>query len=57
MQDRQLYQQILGIVSPWSVERVELALEEGKVRVFLTHASGAAWCCPECSRACPLLLP
>jgi len=54
MQDRQLYQQILGIVSPWSVERVELALEEGKVRVFLTHASGAAWCCPECSRACPL---
>ena len=37
MQDRQLYQQILGITSPWQVERVELALEEGEVRVFLEH--------------------
>jgi transposase len=54
MQDRQLYQQILGIMSPWQVERVELALEEGEVRVFLEHDPRAAWCCPECGRECPL---
>lgn len=54
MQDRQLYQQILGITSPWSVERVELALKAGEVRVFLTHANDASWCCPECGRECPV---
>ncbi len=37
MQDRQLYEQILGIRSPWYVERVELQLDQGKgtVRVYL----------------------
>jgi transposase len=54
MQDRQLYQQILGITSPWSVERVELALKDGQVRVFLEHAADATWCCPECDRTCPV---
>lgn len=54
MQDRQLYQQILGITLPWSVERVELALEQGEVRVFLEHAADAQWPCPECGRTCSL---
>jgi transposase len=54
MHDRQLYQQILGITSPWQVERVELALEEGEVRVFLEHDPQSTWCCPECGRECPL---
>lgn len=54
MQDRQLYQQILGIVSPWSVDRVELKLESGEVHVHLLHAKDASWQCPECGRECPL---
>jgi transposase len=54
MQDRQLYQQILGITLPWSVERVELDLKQGEVRVFLEHADDAAWPCAECGRICPL---
>jgi transposase len=54
MQDRQLYQQILGITSPWSVARVDLALEQGEVRVFLEHAADAEWPCAECGRICPL---
>jgi transposase len=54
MQDRQLYQQILGIASPWLVARVELALQEGAVRVHLAHDADAAWRCPECEKACPL---
>jgi transposase len=54
MQDRQLYQQILGIMSPWSVERVELKLGEGEVHVHLSHSENSAWKCPECGRTCPV---
>ena len=54
MQDRQLYAQILGITSPWSVDRVELELNDGDVDVYLTHDVNASWCCPECGLSCPL---
>ena len=39
MQDRQLYEQILGIHSPWYVDRVELQLDKAPaaVRVYLNH--------------------
>ena len=35
MQDRQLFEQILGITKPWSVKGVELKLEEGEVQVYV----------------------
>jgi transposase len=54
MQDHQLYEQILGIVSPWFVERVELNLEEGEVHVFLQHRAAAVWRCAHCGRECSL---
>jgi transposase len=60
MQDCQLYEQILGIRSPWYVERVELALEndqeqeKGEVHVHLSHRADAQWQCAECGHACPL---
>lgn len=54
MQDRQLYEQILGIGSPWSVDRVELKLGEGEVHVYLTHAASTPWPCPECGQDCSL---
>lgn len=54
MQDHQLYEQILGIQSPWFVERVELKLDEGQVHVHLAHREEAAWTCPECGCQCPL---
>lgn len=54
MQDRQVFEQILGIVSPWFVADVELALDQGEVRVALEHRAEATWCCPECGQACPL---
>lgn len=54
MQDRQLYQQILGITAPWFVERVELKLEAGEVHVHLAHDRQAVWSCAECGEACPL---
>ena len=54
MQDRHLYQQILGLTAPWVVERVELALAGGAVHVYVGHPASAIWSCPECGRACPL---
>jgi transposase len=54
MQDRELYERILGIASPWFVDRVELKAAEGEVRVWLAHRDDAEWTCPECGRACPL---
>lgn len=54
MQDRELYRQILGIQSPWFVERVELELEAGEVRVYLEHEFGIEWPCAECGQPCRL---
>jgi transposase len=54
MQDRKLFEQILGITSPWSVDRVELKLEAGEVHVYVTDDVKAEWCCPECGKPCPL---
>ena len=54
MQDRQVFEQILGIRSPWFVSQVELALKEGEVRVALQHRPDAVWHCPECGQVCPL---
>lgn len=54
MQDRQLYERILGITDPWFVERVELKLEQGEVHVYLGHEEGTRWKCPECGTECGL---
>jgi len=54
MQDHELYRRILGIESPWQVERVELRLESGEVHVHLSHEDVKEWACPECGAACRL---
>ena len=52
MQDHELYRRILGIESPWQVERVELKLESGEVHVYLGHGEVRQWPCPECGKTC-----
>jgi transposase len=54
MQDRQLYQQILGLTAPWSVDRVDLKLGQDEVHIFLVHEAQATWSCPECGKPCPV---
>lgn len=54
MQDKELYQQVLGLASPWFVTRVKLTLEEERVDVWADHDPAAAWACPECGK--PLAL-
>jgi transposase len=53
MRDTELYRQMLGLESPWDVNRVELSVEEGRVDVWTGHPRGARWMCPECDRELP----
>ena len=51
MQDRELYQQIPGLKSSWSVSEVSLNWKLQQVDVLVEHPSGTSFCCPECSQS------
>jgi transposase len=53
MQDKDLYQKLLGLSDPWSVARVELALAKGQIHVWVEHGEHG-WKCSECGETCPL---
>ena len=48
MQDRELYQQILGLVSPWRVSGVRLDVEQEEIVVEVEHPPQTRFSCPEC---------
>ena len=48
MQDKALYEKLLGLKALWHVSDVDLRMEEPKVTVRLEHASMARFQCPEC---------
>lgn len=54
MEDRELYQTILGLTSPWEVERVELRELEQAVDVWVQEATGTVFSCPDCGAASPV---
>lgn len=53
MQDKELYQVILGLDLPWSVSEVELDSDTGEIRIHVSHPRGTRFCCPECERQLP----
>ena len=52
MKDRELYQRILGLESPWAVTDIELDEAGREVRVYVRHG-GTSLRCPECEAVCP----
>jgi transposase len=52
MEDRELYQQILGIRAPWRVAEVTLEFAQGQVLIRVEHAPGERWPCPSCAEPC-----
>jgi len=52
MRDKQLYQQILGIESPWRVVDVELTAGTEEIRVYIQRTKGVELCCPQCGKSC-----
>jgi len=51
MRDRELYQQILGISSPWRVADIRLSLADKQVVVVVAREA-VPLSCPKCGRAC-----
>lgn len=47
MWDVELYQQLLGLVAPWTVGRVELSVEDERVDIWAEHAPQVRWPCLE----------
>ncbi|WP_139172634.1 transposase family protein, partial [Onishia taeanensis] len=48
-----LYEQILGLPSPWFVSGVELDKDQGEVVVQVCLDRSAKLDCPRCGHACP----
>jgi len=54
MKDTELYRQLLGVSSPWSVERVVLNIEDCAIYVYLNEVPDATWLCPKCGEPASL---
>jgi transposase len=50
MESKELYQCLLGLNEPWTVERVELDMNRQQVDVYAEHPSGTRFGCPECGQ-------
>lgn len=53
MQDTELYTHLLGVSSPWRVDRVELKVAESSVDVFVEQTERELPC-PTCGVASPV---
>jgi transposase len=53
MDDRRLYETILGLVEPWYVAEVEVLSEAEEIRVHVEWREGAGLVCPECGQPAP----
>ena len=51
MESKELYQCLLGLNQPWTVERVELDMARMRVDVYVEHPKGTRLTCPECAQA------
>lgn len=54
MQDRELYEKLLGLKEPWFVEKVSLDLSAANVTVIIGHPKGASFPCPVCGKPSPV---
>lgn len=50
MEDKELYQHILGIESPWSVADVQLDIGNQQIDIHVGHPTGTKFCCPQCDQ-------
>jgi transposase len=50
MDSNELYRHLLGLTEPWVVERVELDVAHTQVVVYVGHALGTRFACPECAQ-------
>ena len=53
MRDTDLYAQILGITSPWTVSDVDLQGTKGAVTIQVSRDEASPTHCPQCGKVCP----
>jgi transposase len=53
MDDKQFYQQVLGLDAPWTVTDVQLSMPQQRVEIFLEVSKGSQLHCPKCGKAAP----
>ena len=54
MDDKELYRQILGIVSPWEIDRIDLQMDKDSVDIYLAWPYSQDGKCPECGKECKI---
>ena len=54
MQDKDLYQKLLGLTPPWCVVDVDLKMEQETVRVIIGHLPLLPFACPVCGAMSPI---
>ena len=54
MNDTELYRQVLGLVEPWQVSRVDLSAENVRIDVWVEHPRRTRFACPQCERELPV---
>ena len=54
MDDKELYRQILGIVTPWEISKIDLAMDQDRVDIYLEWPYLQDGVCPECGRSCKI---
>ena len=54
MDEKTLYAKLLGLTSPWGVEKVELRLADGEVHIWVALPPKQHWVCPDCLERAPI---
>jgi len=54
MDDKELYRQILGIVAPWEIKRIELKMDDDRIDIYLGWPYLQDGICPECGKSCKI---
>jgi len=54
MEDKELYEKLLGVREPWDVIDVAVDIRKGCVTVKLGHKKGEKFPCPVCGELCTI---
>ena len=54
MEDKELYEKLLGVKEPWDVIDVTVDMQKGCVAVKLGHPKGTKFPCPVCGELCAI---
>ena len=54
MDDKELYRQILGVIAPWEIDRIDLNMDQDRVDIYVEWPYLQDGICPECERACKI---